>query len=140
MKTFPTVTLSNGIKVMNFNSPHSFTFEDDSILGAVSDEIAIATQLGFEDEEIKNTFTGTIDVVKKFTMSNTCLEHLLDAAQFAWDNQVNIILAPLPVVMAFKQSQISIPTRLIQTLHQRLRTIYVVDRITKKISTTKFCV
>lgn len=120
----PVITLSNGVRVANFNSPHSFNFEDGSILPAVSENIAIATQLDSNDVQIPNG--KTIDVVKQFIMSPMChgrLEHLREL-------DVDVILVPLPVLLAMREKQIPIAN---------YRTIYVVDRISKAISITKFC-
>lgn len=77
---------------------------------------------------------------KQFVMSQACFEHLADAVYSADFQNVDIILAPLPVVLAFKEIEFCHPISVILALTKKLRTIYVVDRITKKISTTKFCV
>lgn len=130
MKTFPKVTLSNGVKVLNFNSPHEFYFEDGSILGAVSNEIALETQLNSMDKECPRSNSPIIDVDKSFEMSTACLNRLNQALE----ERVDIILVPLPVLMAAK----SLPESWLNH-HAKLRTIYVVDRISKKISITKFC-
>lgn len=137
---FPIATLTNGVKVMNFNSPHSFEFEDGTILNAVSNDIAKATQLDTQDIELPTIDGITMDVQKKFVMSQACLDHLIQAAQVAEVEDVRIILAPLPVISAVKDWQLNILISEFPILQQKLRTIYVVDRITKKISTKKFCV
>lgn len=137
---FPIATLTNGVKVMNFNSPHSFEFEDGTILNAVSNDIAKATQLDTQDIELQTIDGITMDVQKKFVMSQACLDHLIQAAQVAEVEDVRIILAPLPVISAVKDWQLNILISEFPILQQKLRTIYVVDRITKKISTKKFCV
>lgn len=135
---FPIITLTNGVRVMNFNSPHPFNFEDGSILPAVSDEIAKATQLDSEDIESENEFVpGLIDVHKRFVMSDACRKHLYDAAICAVLAAVDIILVPLPVLLAFKESQDEFNEYDYVT---KLRAIYMTDRISKQISITKFCI
>jgi hypothetical protein len=129
MKTFPKVTLSNGVRVLNFNSPHEFHFEDGSILEAVSNEIALETQLNSVDIERSRVYSPIIDVDKSFEMSAACLNRL----DRALEEEVDIILVPLPVLVAIK----SLPEPWSNS--SKFRTIYVVDRISKKISITKFC-
>lgn len=137
---FPVVTLSNEVRVMNFNSPHSFLFEDGTILGPVEEKLALETQLNSADVEYQNDNKVTIDVQKKFVMSQACFDHLVDAVYYADFHNVDIILAPLPVVSAVKEMDFQHPISAILKLGQKLRTIYVVNRVTKEISITKFCV
>ena len=60
--TFPIVTLSNGLRVANFNSPHAFEFEDGTILSAVSNEIAEETKLDNEDVEKQHVTVSGVHI------------------------------------------------------------------------------
>lgn len=122
--SFPTVTLNNGLTIANFNSPHDFIFEDGSVLKAVSDEIAKETELVSKDVLI---FNGRFyNVRKNFIMSVACEKRIEESNNL----NVDVILAPLPVIQAMKDE--GIPTG-------RFRTILVVDRVKKIISIDKFC-
>ena len=138
MKEFPIIMLTNGVIIMNFNSPHEFNFEDGSILPAVEESIARATQLSSEDIEKENENPLLIDVTKKFVMSAECKAHLHKAAIIASLSGVDVILVPLPVLLSFKEME-KVPSFVMETLKAKLRTIYVVDRIKKTISINKFC-
>jgi len=120
------VILSNGLCVANHSSPHAFLFEDDSILQACSDERAQALKLSNEDVEVPNQ-GGWIDVQKKFILNDTVRESL-DVLQR--DETVQIILVALPVLLALKEAGLPIG---------KARAIFVVDRVSKKVSISKFC-
>lgn len=121
----PTVTLSNGLVIGNFNSPHPFTFEDGSVLPACSNEVAKATELNSEDTiEFNGVF---YDVTKKFVMSAACKERLMNVMAFS---MCDVIIVPLPVLMALKENKFPI---------WLFRTGFVVDRINKKLSINHFC-
>lgn len=130
MREFPYTRLSNNLLVMNLNSPHPFTFEDGNILEAQSDEIAKETELDNEDEI---SFNGLFhDVRKRFKMSDPCLNLVKEAVLFMGMKGINLILVPLPVLQALKQTH--------PEYAFFCRTIYVVDRVKKTISINKFCI
>jgi len=124
---FPIITLTNGIKVMNMNSPHPFTFEDGSILPAVPEDIAKSTQLDSEDIE---SFNGKFTVVeKRFVMSPSCKMRVTECFYKAVKYGVDVILTPLPVLLLLKD----------KNMHTIFYSTFVTDRISKKISIDKFC-
>lgn len=122
----PIVTLSNGLRVANFNSNHPFNFEDGSVLEGCLTEITQATMLDNEDVE---TFNGIfINVKTKFVMSNGCIDRLMYVLKFK--DWYDVCLVPLPVLQAIKT--------LDWVDKSKFRGIYVTDRITKAISIIKF--
>jgi len=126
MDESPTVILSNGLCVANHSSPHAFMFEDNSILRACSDERAQALKLNDQDVESPNG-GGWTDVQKKFILNEAVRESIevLEA-----DKTIQIILVALPVLIALKDAGLPIG---------KARSIYIVDRVSKKVSISKFC-
>jgi len=120
------VILSNGLCVANHSSPHAFMFEDNSILRACSDERAQALKLSDEDVEVPNK-GGWIDVQKKFILNDT-IRQSIDELQR--DETIQIILVALPVLLALKDAGVPIG---------KARALYMVDRVSKKVSISKFC-
>lgn len=127
------ITLKNGLKVANFSSFHPFEFEDGMILPGVPREECIENMLDREDEIISTDLFITIH--PKFLLNNTIKERL-DYWTHKWINkEVDIVLTPLPVIQAMKDDPVWH-----HVLSSPFRTIYVIDRISKVISTTKFCI
>ena len=120
------VILSNGLCVANHSSPHAFLFEDNSILRACSDERAQALKLSDKDVEVPND-GGWTDIQKKFIL-NEAVRTSLDELQR--DETVQIILVPLPMLFALKDAGFPIG---------KARAIFMIDRVNKKISISKFC-
>lgn len=125
MKNFETITLTNGLTILNFNSPHSFAFGDGKVLNSVSMEVAKETMLSNEDIE---TFNGKFTTVKKiFTMSQACKDRLVEVQNLP---NVDVILVPLPVLLLANELGLN---------KGKLHTGFIVDRINKILSTDKFC-
>jgi hypothetical protein len=123
----PQTTLSNGIVVANFSSPHTFNFEDGSVIERCdSDRVKLgslkATEV--ESEGIK----GTIDINLKFELSES-VEQLLNEAE---KSGVDIYIVPFPVLGAIKEAG-----RLKE--FPKARVIRVKNRETKEIFIDKFC-
>ena len=124
------ITLSNGKKVANFSSPHSFTFEDGSVLPAVSDVDA---------EHFKVTFIEKIDndgdVELQFKLSEPIIS-LINMWMNKYDNnEVDVVFCPLPMITALKEH-----------IHWRhnlkdspFRAVRIEDRVKKLVSITKQC-
>ena len=58
---YPLVKLESGIHVVNFGSPHSYTFDTDEVLGACSDEVARETMLDANHTGVANVIIDTAD-------------------------------------------------------------------------------
>ena len=100
---FKTIRLSNQLIVGNFSSPHSFTFEDGSVLDAVNNYDSERLKVIFNEtivqervEPVYKTvsldFSLTIDVLEEMELWKKVWEH----------NDVDIVLCPLPMIQALK--------------------------------------
>lgn len=126
------ITLSNGLRVANFSSPHPFTFTDGSILPAVSDELANKMMLKTIEDELDES-GQTISII--FEMTKEITDHLFEWKKL-WDKEyVNIILIPLPIMLILKDNW-----SIDKIKHSPFRTVRIADRITKTVHINKFCI
>lgn len=131
----PIITLSNGLKVANFSSPHSFTFTDGSVLPACSNERSIKYSLIVNEDKlfnVKNNIAFT-DVNISFTLDKESIREL-DKLHKRTD--IDIIICSLPVISAIKYANLDLEYITIG----KCRCIRVANRITKEIEINKFCV
>lgn len=132
-------TLSNGLKVANFSSPHPFTFTDGTIIPAVENELSRKLMLNVSeqpyDQKINDTLTIQ-NVVIKFDLSKNVLEEMFEWQDLYNKGLVDIVLLPLPVFNLIKGQQVN-PHAIMRT---PFRVIRVADRITKTIHIDKFCI
>lgn len=124
------VILTNGLRVVNFSSPHPFHFEDGSILEACTKEecnsfmlhckedVTVTIVNGVCVEDIKIEFEATIDILNKLQ-------------DYEVNNEVDIVLVPFPVMEAVKKTNY---------VFNKMRVIRVADRFTKVIFNNRFCV
>jgi len=116
MEDMPITTLSNGIRVANFSSPHDFEFEDSSILKACSKERAEKLKIIF-NETIKTqkinakgydvktkTWQSGIDI-KNISLDFELSENVLNEMDniIKLKDLVDIIIIPLPMLTALKK-------------------------------------
>lgn len=133
----PVVTLTNGLRVANFSSPHPFQFEDGTVLPACSPDRVAAGALERKDEERPWAFWDRTDIVAvtpKFSLSRQVWELLTDLEV---DNHVDIVIIPLPVLEALRESRKD-GMSLLDHL-TKVGTICVKDRQTKTIYINRFC-
>ena len=95
------VELSNGIRVANFSSPHSFTFTDGTILPAHINSEAERMAVDFIEKEVEGGRMGDISLT--FELS----EEAKDAVSY-WgiahkQNDVDIVFVPLPMMVCLHQ-------------------------------------
>ena len=124
--SMPIITLSNGLKVGNFSSPHPFNFEDGSILPACEPERSKAGSLKVEEVETEG-IKGTTDIDINFLLSES-VEKMLDEVE---ELDVDIVLVPFPVLGAIHKAGRPLG---------KCRVIRVKDRQTKDIHIDRFCV
>lgn len=122
----PVVTLSNGLRVANFSSPHTFKFVDGTELPACSKERALHLMLGALEHE-ENGIKGTTDIVIEWTMT-VAVQQALEALQARDD--IDLVLVPLPVMTVIKDFEMDIG---------KCRVIRVANRISKEIYIDRFC-
>ena len=130
MSDAPVVTLSNGLRVANFSSPHPFNFTDGTVLAPCEPDRVKAGSLDRVDQE--SPFPGLLGVtavVPKFRL-NDALREELRRLQVATD--VDVVLVPFPVLEAIREDG----------CYEELTkaaTICVADRQTKAIFIDRFC-
>jgi hypothetical protein len=129
MREYPVVTLSNGLRVANFSSPHQFLFEDGTVLEACSPERAKRLMLVQHETEVPTGKQWT-DIELRFDMSEVVVSALKEPHA---DEEVDIVLVPFPVLQVLQHTELL-------GLFYKCRVIRVADRVTKAIHIDKFCV
>ena len=120
-------TLSTGLRVGNFSSPHEFKFTDGSVLPACSEERARLLMLEATEYLVPSGCGRYADIGLTFSMSGE-VAAALDAAE---QTDVDLVLIPFPVMTAMKQAGRDIG---------KCRVCRVADRVNKTIYHDKFCV
>lgn len=136
MNDMPIITLSNGLRVANFSSPHPFRFTDGSELPECSPERARVSKLQAHEVETDRGLWTDIDL--EFTMSNECLALLEDAMMEYRFGRVDVVIVPFAVLNALKAKD---PRNWLAygPRHHPFRTIRCADRVTKLNHHDRFC-
>lgn len=132
----PIITLSNGLRVANFSSPHPFKFTDGSIVPAVPAVLAQTYEL-----EAIETITKSPDFNVQLIEISWRLTHKtrlhINAWRLEWlKRKVDVVLVPLPVMSALKAAGWG----KIAIVNSPFRVIRSANRITKEIHIDKFCI
>lgn len=129
--SYTTCTLSNGLVVANFSSPHEFKFEDGTILPACSAGRAKRLMLVAEESESTMTVNGCtiVDLELTFKMSQVVEQEL---SEMCLDDSIDIVLVPLPVLQCARELKVG-------WIERKARAIRVKDRVTKEIHIDRFC-
>jgi hypothetical protein len=138
----PVVHLSNGLRVVNFSSPHPFNFVDGSELAACSKDRSKALELGRKGD-IERPWQNALHAVKGEVLAVTpvfsitpAVEAELDALQECWD--VDIILVPFPVLQLLREQSIGQDWPHAMDRFSKVGTVIMADRITKAAAIDKF--
>jgi hypothetical protein len=134
------VRLSNQLLVGNFSSPHQFTFDDGTVLDAVSDYDSMRLKVNFIEEIIPSPIgVKRIDIEQMWTDVSLSFElseevyNEIDIWQKMWQhNDVDIVLCPLPMIQALKKELIIKDTP--------FRAVRMKDRIKKTVSCNTFTI
>ena len=133
--TMPIVTLTTGLRVANFSSPHSFRFTDGSELGACSADRANLGKLNSVEVETDRGLWVDIDL--EFKMSPEC-DEMLRAAWDRWTSgAVDVVIVPFPVLNALKADDDWCVDD--DPKEHPFRTIRSADRVTKLNHHNRFC-
>lgn len=127
-RKMPRTTLSNGLVVGNFSSPHPFNFEDGSVVEKCGEERVREGMLKAE-EVVSEGVKGTQDIELTFCLTEAVL-HYLEKAQ---KSEADIVLVPLPLMVTVKNNGLF-------EKFNKIRVVRVSDRISKKIHIDKFCI
>lgn len=133
----PIATLTSGLIVANFSSPHSFQFTDGTELGACSAERANASKLEAVEVEIDRVLWTDIDL--NFRLNAEVLSMLMTAFE-AWKaGEVHIVIVPFPVISAMKATPSLLEFDPNDGGAHPFRTIRTADRVTKVNFAHRFC-
>jgi len=92
------ITLSNGKRVANFSSPHSFTFTDGSEIPAVDAEESVRLKVTFNEDVDEDG-----DVKLTFTLSDAVIEEMKYWMKL-WENkEVDVVFCCLPMITAIRE-------------------------------------
>ena len=125
------ITLSNGKKVGNFSSPHPFTFEDGSVLPAVSNEEAERLKVRF----IEIPLNDKGDIQLKFALSLDIHLEMIIWMLIMERGEVDVVYCPLPMITAIDKEQ-----GYDFLMKSPFRAIRMEDRIKKLVSINKQCI
>ena len=123
-----TCTLSSGLRIANFSSPHPFTFEDGTVLPACSPERAKALELDVQENPVGSSWPGTVNIELTPTMTAVVAAEL---EKLENDEGVDVVLIPLMVMAAIKACH---------GQYKKARVQRSVSRVSKAVSGTKWCV
>ena len=115
--------------IANFSSPHAFTFVGGAVLPACSPERATILQMEARETESPNP-GGWVDVAMEYAMSEAVEGGLAEAVLQAIEDHIDVILVPLPVLLALRGREFPVA----------FRGVRVADRLTKEAYADKFCV
>lgn len=118
--------MNNGLRIVNFSSPHSFIFTTGEVLPGCSPERARSLMLNPIEIEHQNNSWVDIELRFEMTIHVQSQIDLLNA-----DKNIDIILVPLPIMTALKQGELLIG---------KCRSCRVADRIAKTIYSDRFCI
>ena len=132
---YPSIKLEEkGIRVVNYSSPHPYTFHTGEVLPACSDEVAQETKLEANHGKVYND-KGWLDVSISYCLSKMQHEELPKLIAF---NEIDIILVPYPVLNALKECWEH--DERWDDVFYKVRVCKLHDRITKVIRADEFCV
>ena len=119
------VTVSNGLRIANFSSPHEFQFVDGSVLGAC--HVDRSNWLKLDHAEVEHKLPRWTDIELRFEMNDVVRNEIARVDAMI---PIDIILVPLPVLECIRR----------EGLTTKCRGIRVADRIKKTIYCDRFCV
>jgi len=133
MEDMPICTLRNGLRVGNHSSPHSFEFEDGTILDACSHERANRHKLVPLEKLHPDPSGRWTDIDLEYTLPIRVRDSLvLDSS----NPEVDVILVALPVLMCVRDYDWFDEGN----VRRKVRGLRKVDRVSMVIHCDRFCV
>ena len=137
---FTITTLTNGLRVCNFSSPHDFKFEDGSILKACDNIRADKLKVNFNETKHVNYNNVNIkpiyDIELTFSLSDILFDEIVNVLS-NYENKFDICIIPLSMLNAIKNDY---RFRKLNISHTPFRVIRIKDRIKKLVSISEFCI
>ena len=130
------IRLSNQLLVGNFSSPHAFTFDDGSVLPAVSNYDSMRLKVNFNEYVIDDNLAKKYKTVGlTFTLSDE-VRREMEVWHKMWEhNDVDIVLCPLPMIQALNEVRNGN-----STVNSPFRAVRMKDRIKKLSSIDTFTI
>lgn len=125
------VTLSNGKRVANFSSPHEFVYEDGTVLPAQPNDVSEKLKIIFNEFPMEDG-----DIILAFTLPPEVEIEMQRYYRMWLDKEVDVVVCPLPMITAIKESAIY---GIDYLYHSPFRSIRIEDRIKKLVSIHKQC-
>ena len=126
----PILMLKNGIKVANFSSPHSFTFDDGTVLESCN-ETRSAELLLNKTTSLVERIKDVVDLVHVgFEINDKMIEAIHEADKEAQERGIDIVIVPLPVRTVIRENNIEV--------NSVFATIVMTDRVKKICSSVQF--
>jgi len=131
------VRLSNQLLVGNFSSPHAFTFDDGTVLDAVSDYDSMRLKVNFNETVVDDNLAKKYKTIMlDFTLSDEVYREM-EVWQKMWKhNDVDIVLCPLPMIQALTQEGYTSGW----LINSPFRAVRMKDRILKTVSCNTFTI
>ena len=134
-----TITLSNGLTIANFSSPHPFNFITGEVLPACEKKWVKKMSLNIAETNLNSAYTMMIGKRESNPVQISNIQIKVDIPQMVIDaldklnkdTNVDIVLVPFMLLQALKDGGWP---------HKKCRVIRVADRITKEIYPDKFCI
>ena len=95
-------TLSNGIKIANFSSPHKYTFEDGTIMASCDKREAALFKVHFKEKLIKD-IRDIAGIEMDFMLSKALLSRMNMWDRLYNEKKVDIVMCSLPLLTAIKK-------------------------------------
>ena len=130
IESAPQVALKGPMVVVNFSSPHPFKFETgETLLGCSPDRCTHLSLLDQDEERPHPSIGHVVLVSKKFVMTPAVLQELTDLQD---NDNIDVVLVSFPILQAIAALGLA-------QQFSKAATVKV-DRLTKLISPTHFCV
>lgn len=128
MENPPQAELKNGIRVANFSSPHHFLFDDGTYLHPCDGSRSVWLSLDSREETKQHHRLPMVDVKISYQMSHSVEEEI---NRLELEDDIDIILVPLPVLLAMKDAGMAIG---------KCRVVRIADRVQKTACSDRFCI
>ena len=140
LNKYPSIKLNSGIRIVNYSSPHTYTFHTGEELPACSNEVAQETKLVAhhgrkESKDLWGDKRGWYDISINYSLSLMQEEELTGLAKF---DEIDIILVTYPVLNALKECWEH--DERWDDVFSKVRVCKLHDRVTKVIRSDEFCV
>jgi len=137
LNKYPAVKLDSGITIVNYSSPHPYTFHTGEILPACSDKVAQQDKLDSEHQKIHNP-KGWYDIVVKYILTE---EQQFTIKRICRIGFIDIVLVPYPIMGCIKECNLGANVvQLKNLIKDKIRVCKLDDRVTKVIRSDEFCI